>query len=207
MCWPPSPHRTRSSPVFSLFGQLIRWSLILMIAAATTLAAFFGSLRYEGRGRFQFSLKKNPGLEGTLVIAAVSPAGTAAEAAPPKKTWRKPKSRKATKNVAPKRSKPKRAKPKPRAPTPQKSPPARTGTTPVRVARKVRTLPGATQCLVIRAQLDQAVRTYERKTGTRMLNLDIFQLLEAEALSELPTCPQGGSFHRRSAGAVSCSVH
>ena len=138
--------------MFSLLFQFVRWTLILMIAAAVTLATFFLSIRYEGDGRIQVTWKKTPGLAGTVnvagdqVAAAPSPPGAAPEA------------------------------------------------------------PALTGCARIRAQLDSAVAAYEKRTRMPMSTLDIFALLDAEVLGQLPACPRGGSYQRRG-GQVACSLH
>lgn len=138
--------------MFSLAYQLVRWSIILMIAAAVTLAALFLSLRYEGAGRFRVQWKRTPGLAGTLTMAGIRPP-------PADLTVRAP----------------------PRAPE-------------------------LTGCARIRAHLDDAVAEYQDRTRLPMTTLDIFALLDAEVLDQLPACPRGGSFQRRG-GKVVCSLH
>lgn len=137
----------------SLMFQFIRWTLILMIAACVTLAAFFLSFHYEGDGRFQVTWKQTPGLAGTVQLAGGP--GTPGSAA--------------TGAIAP--------------PAPELS-----------------------GCARIRAQLDAAVAEYQRRTRIPMATLDIFALLDAEVLSELPACPRGGSYQRQG-GRVVCSLH
>jgi hypothetical protein len=136
--------------MFSLLLQFVRWTLILMIAAAITLAAFFLSVSYEGDGRFQVSWKETPGLAGTVSLATGP--GTAG--------------------------------PAPGSPA----------------------APALTGCARIRAQLDAAVAQYQERTRLPMSTLDIFALLDAEVLTELPACPRGGSFQRAD-DKVTCSLH
>lgn len=78
-------------------------------------------------------------------------------------------------------------------PTPRRKPPAP---------------PGALECASVRARLASSMQIWEARSGRRMDPLDIFALLEAEVLRDLPACPGGGAFRRvETRDRVGCTLH
>lgn len=141
--------------MISLIFQMLRWSVILTLAAAMTLATLLVRVQYHGDGRLQVGLKPRPGLEGTLVF----PDGVAADPA---------------------------------------------GTGPAVPASRP---PEAAGCAGTRAALGRAIEAYRVRTGRAMTSLDIFALLEAEVIHELPACPRGGAFHHGPGARLRCTLH
>lgn len=70
-----------------------------------------------------------------------------------------------------------------------------------------RQLPGSERCAELRSELSRSVVAYLKKTRLPMNRLDIFALLEAEVLHDIPTCPRGGAFSQGPGGVIHCSLH
>jgi hypothetical protein len=68
-------------------------------------------------------------------------------------------------------------------------------------------LAGARRCQELRATLAKSVVAYLKKTRLPMNRLDIFALLEADVLHDIPTCPRGGTFSQTKKGKIRCSLH
>lgn len=78
---------------------------------------------------------------------------------------------------------------------------------PERARTSSKKLPGAERCAELRTELSKSVVAYLKKTRLPMNRLDIFALLEAEVLHDIPTCPRGGAFTQGNGGVISCSLH
>lgn len=69
--------------------------------------------------------------------------------------------------------------------------------------------PSARECDPIRERLGNALRRYRAETRRPMRSLDIFALLSAKVIDELPACPSGGSYRLDPArdDTVACTLH
>jgi hypothetical protein len=142
--------------MFSLLFHAFRWSVILALAAALTLAALLVRIDYQGEGRLQIGLKERPGLEGTLLFGGAGQ-------------------------------------------SPLPGPHAR--------LEAAAQNPDVAACERTRRELEHAVAAYTRITGRPMASLEIFALLDAEVIRELPACSRGGVYASTREGAVRCSLH
>lgn len=72
---------------------------------------------------------------------------------------------------------------------------------PAEIARK--------DCEDSRVRLAKAVRMYQEASGKKMGRLDIFVLLNAGVIDQLPACPDGGAYQLKGEQPlrVACSAH
>ncbi len=68
---------------------------------------------------------------------------------------------------------------------------------------------GAAECRAQRERLDAALARYRARPGKRSRELDIFAMLEAGVLDEIPSCPLGGAFELPDPAKpqVACTSH
>lgn len=218
--------------MFSSLLQFFRWTVILGIAATLTLSALLFQVRYLGGGHFQILLKDRPTLSGTFLSVDPTVGGgpprpsEIEEARATVLTPRRPRAaRPPARSPAPPSKAPaekgwdeevavltdfleavgEKQEAKPAARFPEATPSQGASEEPEVVA-KPKTEDEA--CAAVRWRIRKSVSSYQDKTHMPMNTLNLFALLDAEVLHEIPSCPRGGNFHKDpETGRILCAIH